>query len=672
MWVHFFLMLPVCLVLLYLPGYFFSRALSGDMIMVLGMAPLVTVCAYALLGIAYGELGVFASWAMLFLPSVGAGLLCCLVVRKLGAWSRLDRDKIVDELKIYAPYLLIAAVVCLLYHIKPLDGPNSFLAKTDNTFHFNLIAHNLDSGDWSMLHSTLYDRADKFGTYYPAAWHLVPTILCQATGCTIPMSVNVFIAVLLCSVVPTSSYCFMRIVLGKDNPFALRLGATLPLAFVVFPWQILLEAKHPFFLGMSFLPVALALFIGVVEDALRRELDRRTLVLLAIALLACLLAHPSMAFSIGQLLGPYIVWVIWRESTAKGSTRKVYVHGMLLCGAFLAFAATLWLICYRIPRLGGVTSFGIEPFAGVVLAVTEAGLLGFKNIPPEILLAAFMWLGILFSLYKPRYLWLSAGFAFACMQYVLTAISNGRLTHILTGFWYCDYKRVSAMACIMALPLAALGLEMCVGLCQRVFEMQTNPETDERDRRFARVHVPLLAIGVAFVFVFYPSFKLPGASHKTPTAFGRVSKELTDWNSYTKPYYAVLTKDEVVFLKEVKDEVDDETVLNVPGDGSAFAYAEMDLDVYFRRYGPFHKETEIIIMTKLCDAATDADVRNAVHESGARYVLLLDEDPHAEEASYFNNFGKGYWKGILSIDEQTPGFELILSEGDMRLYRILD
>ena len=28
------------------------------------------------------------------------------------------------------------------------------------------------------------------------------------------------------------------------------------------------------------------------------------------------------------------------------------------------------------------------------------------------------------------------------------------------------------------------------------------------------------------------------------------------------------------------------------------------------------------------------------------------------------------WSGIRAIDDSTPGFETVLSEGDMRLYRI--
>lgn len=29
------------------------------------------------------------------------------------------------------------------------------------------------------------------------------------------------------------------------------------------------------------------------------------------------------------------------------------------------------------------------------------------------------------------------------------------------------------------------------------------------------------------------------------------------------------------------------------------------------------------------------------------------------------------WTGVTNIDENTPGFELVLSEGDMRLYKIV-
>lgn len=378
-----------------------------------------------------------------------------------------------------------------------------------------------------------------------------------------------------------------------------------------------------------------------------------------------------MLFSFGLLLIPYIVWSIWRASNAKGRTTGSMARGVLLSLLFLAASAALWVFCYNLPGMESITAWAFDPYAGVALAVTEAGLLGFKNIPPEVLLAIFVWLGVAYSLYRPRYFWLTVSFGVTCAQFVLGAISDGWLTHLLTGFWYCDYKRLASMACIMALPLAALGLEMCVRLCQKVFELLTHPETDEDDRHFARVAVPLIALFVAALVVFYPSFKLPGSSHKTPTAFGRISKELTDWYSCTKVDYAVLSEDEMAFLEEVSDIVGDELVLNVPGDGSVFAYAEYDINVRYRRYGPFNSGDDVLVRTGLSGFADNPEVRDIVNGYGARYILLLDQNP-GEESTYFNNFTISAWSGFLSIDDQTPGLVPVLSEGDMVLYEIVD
>lgn len=670
MWVLFFLAALTALLFLYVPGYLMARPLANGWALGIAMAPLTSICVYSLLSIILGEVGIFTTWPVLVAPATLVGMACFLLARKRKS-EQLDKRTVADEMGRFLPYVAFGAVVCLAYFVKPLDGPASFAAKTDNAYHLNLIAHMASAGNWSMLHATIYGGIGSVGTYYPNAWHLVPTMLCQALGCPPSLASNAFNAALLVAVIPTSAYCFLRTLLVERNPFALRLGAFLPLAFAVYPWQLIMETKYPFLLGMPFVTVAIALFVDVIDGVLDRRVERGELALLFVAVCASALAHPSMLFTFGLLLIPYIVWAIWRASTAGGSSARTRVRGVFLSAAFLAFAAAVWTFCYNLPSMASITSWAFEPYAGVALAATEAGLLGFKNIPPEILLAVFVWLGVAFSLYRPQYLWLTIGFGITCSQFVLSAISDGRLTHFLTGFWYCDYKRLASMACIMALPLAALGLEMCVRLCQKAFESLTHPDTDAHDRWFAQMAVPLIAVFAAFVIVFYPSFKLPGASHKTPTAFGRISKELSDWNSFTKVDYAVLSEDEVAFLEDVKGIVGDDLVLNVPGDGSAFAYAEFDLNVCYRRYGPFNNENEVAIRTELCNIADDAEVRAYVDEYGARYVLLLDQNP-GDGSTYYNKFGLGGWTGFLSIDDQTPGFKPVLVEGDMVLYEIVD
>lgn len=71
----------------------------------------------------------------------------------------------------------------------------------------------------------------------------------------------------------------------------------------------------------------------------------------------------------------------------------------------------------------------------------------------------------------------------------------------------------------------------------------------------------------------------------------------------------------------------------------------------------------------LYEYATNPEVAQAVKDSGAKYVMLLDEGHlpyHVDWPEYIPE----NWTGITNIDENTPGFELVLSEGDMRLYKI--
>ena len=52
--------------------------------------------------------------------------------------------------------------------------------------------------------------------------------------------------------------------------------------------------------------------------------------------------------------------------------------------------------------------------------------------------------------------------------------------------------------------------------------------------------------------------------------------------------------------------------------------------------------------------------------SGAKYLLYLDETIH------IGSFDESEWEGILSVTDETPGFETVLADGNMRLYRITE
>jgi hypothetical protein len=39
---------------------------------------------------------------------------------------------------------------------------------------------------------------------------------------------------------------------------------------------------------------------------------------------------------------------------------------------------------------------------------------------------------------------------------------------------------------------------------------------------------------------------------------------------------------------------------------------------------------------------------------------------------YEDGFNTKVWRGLIKVDDETPGLETLLSEGDMRLYKIVD
>ena len=71
-----------------------------------------------------------------------------------------------------------------------------------------------------------------------------------------------------------------------------------------------------------------------------------------------------------------------------------------------------------------------------------------------------------------------------------------------------------------------------------------------------------------------------------------------------------------------------------------------------------------IIRTKLNEVATNPEVQQAVRETGARYVLLLDLENPALQGNQSDLFPG------LQITDEIPGFEIVLQEVPYRLYRI--
>ena len=71
----------------------------------------------------------------------------------------------------------------------------------------------------------------------------------------------------------------------------------------------------------------------------------------------------------------------------------------------------------------------------------------------------------------------------------------------------------------------------------------------------------------------------------------------------------------------------------------------------------------------LSSYANDESVRNVLSQINAKYVLLLDSS-HSSDRRHVITYRPEEWLGIDSVSEAADGFELVLEEGDMKLYRI--
>ena len=118
---------------------------------------------------------------------------------------------------------------------------------------------------------------------------------------------------------------------------------------------------------------------------------------------------------------------------------------------------------------------------------------------------------------------------------------------------------------------------------------------------------------------------------------------------------------------------EDALVINQPNDGSFYAYGQNGLRTYYRKFNGYGNVPEThesnYLRDHLSAVSTDEHVRDILRELDAHYVLILARGTIAS-AFVAGQYWPGAWMGIDSITDDTPGFEIVLQQGDMRLYRI--
>ncbi len=678
-------------------------------------APAATVAFLTALSTAYAALGVSCSWAALFVPSAFVALAVAavsLLVRRVCGLPRAERApaggsgapqrpasatervaRICDRACAalwprFAIALAVGLAAGVLVFLRSLDGPASFVQEYDNVHHLAQIKAYLETGDWSPFSSTLYplsadaalDPMPSGSSFYPSAWHLVAAFGADAVGVSVTVAANAATFVFGFVVFPVSMWAFLEAVFAK-RPTVVVLGSCAALAFGAFPYGFLTFGPlYPNLASFSFVPAAAAALVSAFDAGLAPPRRAGRAVLFAICLAAVVCAQPNGAFTLGVLSMFFLAMQSGRAARSRAAravpsdrpegARRARMAWALGATGFLALCAVAWVALFNAPFLQAVVTHVWEPFADGFQAAANAALLAVGSSPPSVLLAALVFAGAAFTLYRREYAWITCSWACSALLYVVCSSLDGPIKQLLAGFWYADSSRISALLVLAAAPLAGLGLYGALRAARAgLARLASSCGTDAAAPRCA---IAVVA-GAFAVAAYYPSVTfLQAGTVENQTA--AAASQLEELNRTTGDL--VYDEAERAFVREAVSLIpDDAIVLNEPNDGSAFAYCVDDLRVvyrYLRGYGGAGETEESrVIRESLADIASDPRVAEAVRSLGADYLIQLDAGDDANEHAYLFSYEPEQWRGIDSVRDDTPGFEVVLARDDMRLYRIV-
>ena len=561
--------------------------------------------------------------------------------------------------------------------------------------------------------------------YYPLGWHISLALLIELSGCALPVAVNVANFAFTSVVFPLGMYMLMTALFRKKS--TLVAAALCSCVCAAFPWYMLLEwPLFPNLAAFCLIPVLAACFIRLAKGFATRVVSgeapgkgSETPVLLAgflSACIACAAIHPNSIFTAALLLAPFVVWMVaWAIGRKYG-----VVAGMVSGIAAGAIIAAAWVLLANADSFKYVMDEATKARQlpeEAWMAVTE---FSFMNKAGQPILFVFALVGVVAVLASRRNCWIVVSFALVVLVYVASAsFEEGPLRQILTGFWYSEPKRIGSIVGLVSMPLMACGLsalyELAAALVARILgacvcarradsrreiagqvagidpsdacanNRGRDNESDcllaggEGVRRMRAVLAAVFALAFVGVVFFAPYVPPANQEHLDQSqdvqeldATAANISALQGMALYAKMNYEnpILDREEVAFIQEAAATIGpNQAVINLPYDGSLIAYGLTGLKSYYlERYGyeGAHETPEsALIRTKLSEISTRSDVLEAVQDTGCRHVLLLKRD---KDIVY--NFDESLWRGISGIDDTTPGFTLVLSEGDMRLYRI--
>jgi hypothetical protein len=528
------------------------------------------------------------------------------------------------------------------------------LSQTDAVLHYNAVASILDTKNASSLTIGSLDIPGEPGSFYPAGWHDLVSLVVMSGGFGLTSSVNIVSGVIAIVVWPASCLLLVRQVVGR-SAVAMAVTGLVSIAFTAFPWDLLgFGVLWPNLLGMALVPAVLAAVLSVTgmarEDAIGRG---RAWLILPIAALGTGFAHPNAIFTVLALsLVPIFARVVirMRRLRAEGRARRGTTELVVAVVAFLA----LWGLSDETSALAAVRNFYWAPQETPARAIGEVLFVSTTGYNALWLLAFVVLGALLLSRRIVEIRWVAAGFAVTGVLYVMAAGLNTPITHKFSGYWYNDPHRLAAMLPITMVPLAVVALVWLGRQVATYLERRPRVVGALRGRAFAASTFVLVVLLGALTGGFYVNKHAAAIQN---------SYLLPDRN----PNLDLVDPPEQAFFAKVKQLTPpDAMVANNPWDGSALLWALADRRVLFPHLEVVTTADQQFLAQHLDDAASDPKVCAAANRLHVGYLLVGD----SVFWQAWDDRVKDY-PGFRDPGPRDKAFQLIASSGPkLKLYQL--
>lgn len=674
MWLDFFAAALAAAVFLFLPGGLIVYSARRSFVESVGFGPILSVVFYSIAAVVYPRIGIEASWATLFVPFLLISLIVSALFFRLGKRGA-DKGLGKEELLYVLLYALVGVVIVGIFFVENLDGAGSFYQAYDNGSHLNTIRTFIETGVYSSfgggLRPDLISPFDESGSsFYPSAWYCLVAMAVTATGAGITVAVNAVNFICASLIFPLSVLFAAKAIFGADKK-TMIIGAALAVCAAPFPWGFLTFGPlYPNLLSMALFPAATACSVCFVRFGVSRNTRVVAFLAAGTAAVALLFAQPNAIFAELVVLMPFFVSECVLKAWGKdGSFGSKAVFALVVSSATML---VIWVALYSLPisMIRSVVEFNWPATVGKWQAFMDCLLYSFNTGAAQPLVALLVVVGAVKALSSRKTAWLAFSYAFACLIYFSSVSTEGFTKHLLSGFWYTDPYRLAATAAIVSLPLIVLGAKWTLDW---ITSLLTKHEKDTTLCLNSKVGVCAFAL-LFVVFLYGPSFSFAGCG-SVDTGFGNIADKVKVQNSASVDN--VLAPEERQFAEKALQMVPkDVEIVNEPNDGSGFLYALYDADNILYKWFALPSSGEepesAVIRHSLDRVATDPEVKAAVNSFDAEYVLLLDRDGDPKKRIHLWSYYPDQWDGILRITDSTPGFEVVMAEGDMRLYKIAD